>query len=97
MPQAKQPRWWVYILRCADGTLYTGITTDPARRLKQHNAGTASKYTRVRRPVVMARRERAKSHGDALRREFAIKKLPRAAKDALVAPRPKRDGGAKVK
>ena len=72
-------------MRCRDGTLYAGITTDPARRLKQHNAGTASKYTRSRRPVAMVYRERANTHGDALRRELAIKKLPRAAKDALVA------------
>ncbi len=77
--------WWVYILRCRDGTLYAGVTTDPARRLAQHNAGTASKYTRARRPVAMIYRERAKSHGDALRRELAIKKLSRAAKDTLVA------------
>lgn len=77
--------WWVYILRCKDGTLYTGVTTDLARRFKQHNAGTASKYTRSRRPVVMVYREPTKSHGDALRRELAIKKLPRAAKDALIA------------
>jgi putative endonuclease len=77
----------VYVLRCADGTLYTGITTDPARRLAQHNAGTASKYTRARRPVKMVYREPAPDHGDALRRELAIKKLPRAAKDALIKPR----------
>ena len=90
MPQAKKPRWWVYILKCADGTLYTGITTDVARRLLQHNAGAASKYTRSRRPVALAHRETAKTHGDALRREIAIKKLPSAAKDALVAKWAKR-------
>lgn len=90
MPQAKPPRWWVYMLACADGTLYTGVTTDTARRLAQHNAGTASKYTRARRPVALAYRERAASHGDALRREFAVKKLTRAAKDALVARYAKR-------
>mgnify|MGYP003340458047 CR=1 FL=1 len=45
MPKPK-PQWWVYVLRCRDGTLYTGVTTDPERRLAQHNAGTASKYTR---------------------------------------------------
>ena len=84
MPGAKTV-WWVYLLRCRDGTLYAGVTTDPARRLGQHNAGTASKYTRSRRPVAMVYRERARSHGDALRRELAIKKLPRAAKDVLVA------------
>lgn len=83
MPKAK-PKWWVYLLRCRDGTLYAGITTDPERRLKQHNAGTASKYTRSRRPVSMVYRERAKTHGAALRRELAIKKLSRAAKDSLI-------------
>lgn len=72
-------------MRCADGTLYTGITTDLKRRLKQHNAGTASKYTRARRPVSVAYRQTVKTHGDALRRELAIKKLSRAAKEALVA------------
>lgn len=89
-PKPKTVRWFVYILRCADGTLYTGITTDLGRRVKQHNAGTASKYTRARRPVAVAHREPAASHGDALRRERAIKKLPRAAKDALVAKRRRR-------
>lgn len=85
-----ESHWWVYVLRCADGTLYTGITTDPARRLAQHNAGTASKYTRARRPVKMVYREPAATHGDALRRELAIKKLPRAAKQVLIAKRRKR-------
>lgn len=83
MAKAK-PTWWVYLVRCRDGTLYAGITTDPERRLKQHNAGTASKYTRSRRPVAMVYRERAKTHGAALRRELAIKKLPRAAKEAFI-------------
>jgi putative endonuclease len=84
VPKAKV-KWWVYILNCTDGTLYTGVTTDCDRRLAQHNAGTASKYTRSRRPVTLVYRERAKSHGAALRREIAIKKLSRAEKDALVA------------
>ena len=89
MPRAKR-EWWVYVLRCRDGTLYTGVTTDLARRLAQHNAGTASKYTRSRRPVEMVYREPAKSHGDALRRELAIKALSRTAKDALVASQRRR-------
>lgn len=76
----RKPRWWVYVLRCADDTLYTGVTTDTDRRLGQHNAGTASKYTRSRRPVVIVHREAARGHGDALRREAAIKRLPRSAK-----------------
>ena len=89
MARVKQ-EWSVYILRCRDGTLYTGVTTDLARRLAQHNAGTASKYTRSRRPVAMVYRELAKNHGAALQRELAIKALPRAAKDALVATQRRR-------
>jgi putative endonuclease len=85
-----KPKWWVYVLRCADGTLYTGVTTDCERRLSQHNAGTASKYTRSRRPVTVVYREPARSHGAALRRELAIKKLSRAAKEALIATQPAR-------
>lgn len=84
----KPPPWWVYILRCADGSLYTGVTTDPARRLRQHNAGTASKYTRSRRPVVMVFREDGHTRGSALRRELHIKSLTRRAKMALVAAQP---------
>ncbi len=84
MPRTRA-RWWVYLLRCRDGSLYTGATTDPDRRLTQHNAGTASRYTRIRRPVLMVYMEAARSHSAALRREFAIKKLPRASKEALVA------------
>jgi putative endonuclease len=80
----------VYVLRCRDGTLYTGVTTDLVRRLAQHNAGTASKYTRSRRPVTMVYREPAKSHGAALRREIAIKRLPRSGKDALIASQRRR-------
>ena len=89
MPRAKA-QWWVYILRCRDGTLYTGVTTDLVRRPAQHNAGTASKYTRARRPVLVVYHEPAADHGAALRREIAIKKLSRAAKDALVAAQRRR-------
>ena len=75
--------WFVYILRCADDTLYTGITKDIERRCKQHNAAVASKYTRARLPVVLVYQETAASHGDALRRELAIKKLTRTAKESM--------------
>ena len=68
--------WLVYILRCRDGSLYTGITTDPPKRLKAHAAGRASKYTRSRLPVRLA--YQAKSR--ALKRAAAIKRLPRRAK-----------------
>ena len=79
-----RPTWWVYLVRCADGSLYAGVTTDPARRLSQHNAGTASKYTRSRRPVEMVYREKRRGRSDALRREAAVKALPRRAKLALL-------------
>ena len=79
-----QANWWVYLLRCADGTLYTGISTDPDRRLLQHNAGKASRYTRARLPVKMLWRESQASHGDALRRELAIKRLSRSEKEGLI-------------
>ena len=79
--------WIVYLLRCRDGSLYTGITNDLARRLAAHRAGTASAYTRSRRPVRLAYREGQPDRGAALRREAAIKRLPRAAKLALVRAR----------
>lgn len=77
-------KWIVYMLLCADGTIYTGVTTDPKRRLEQHNAGTASRYTRARRPVEMMHHESGHTRGGALSREAAIKRLPRAAKLLLV-------------
>ena len=75
-----EQKWYVYILRCADDSLYTGITNCLERRLKAHNAGTASKYTRVRRPVTLVYQEEAETKGNALRRELQIKALPRQKK-----------------
>jgi len=72
------------MLRCADGSLYTGITNDLARRLAAHRAGTASRYTRSRRPVRLVYRERRRSRSAALKREAAIKRLPRAAKLRII-------------
>jgi putative endonuclease len=86
-PRNPNPRWLVYILRCRDGSLYTGITNDLSKRLKAHAAGKASKYTRSRLPVKLAYREPQKSKSAALRREAAIKRLCRAEKDRLVAKR----------
>lgn len=80
---ADQDRWFVYILRCADGTLYTGITKDIDRRLDQHNAGTASRYTRCRLPVRLEYQENQSGQSPALKRELAIKKLTRRQKEAL--------------
>ncbi len=70
----------VYLLRCADGTLYTGITNDLPRRLQAHNAGKGAKYTRSRLPVCLYYSEQVPDKAEALRREHAIKRLPRADK-----------------
>jgi putative endonuclease len=76
--------FYCYILECADGTFYTGWTTDPPRREKQHNAGTGSRYTRLRRPVKMVYIEEQPDKSTALKRELAIKHLPREKKKQLV-------------
>ena len=76
--------WYVYILRCADGTLYTGITNDFQRRCQQHNEGKASRYTRCRRPVQLIYHETVASRSEALRREAAIKGLSRQQKECLL-------------
>ena len=75
--------WFVYIVRCADSSLYTGITKDVDRRLKQHNAGTASRYTRGRLPVSLEYQEEQPNQSMALKRELAIKVLSRKAKEAF--------------
>ena len=77
-------RWFVYIVRCADGSLYTGITNDLDRRLVQHNAGTASRYTRSRLPVTLEYEEEQPNKSTALKRELEIKALSRTAKEALI-------------
>jgi predicted GIY-YIG superfamily endonuclease len=77
-------RWFVYLLRCADGSLYTGITKDVVRRCAQHNAGTASRYTRGRLPVVLMYTEARGSKSEALKRELAIKALSRRQKKSLI-------------
>ena len=77
--------WFVYILSCADGSLYTGITNDLARRLKMHGAGRASRYTRSRLPVKLVYRERRADRSQALVRECAVKDLERSQKLDLIA------------
>ncbi len=77
-------KWFVYLLRCADGSLYTGIAKDVNRRSRQHNAGTASRNTRCRRPVEVVYREMHPSRGSALKREAAIKALTRRQKESLI-------------
>lgn len=86
MPRA----WQVYVLRCGDGTLYTGIARDADKRLAQHRAGKGARYTRGRGPLSMAYVEEAATHGEALRREAAIRRLGRAGKEALI-----KDGSAR--
>jgi putative endonuclease len=75
---------YVYLLRCADGTLYCGWTTDPERRERQHQAGTASRYTRRRRPVEIVWVRQVADRSAALREEWRIKQLTRDEKWALV-------------
>jgi len=76
--------WTVYILRCADQTLYTGIAKDLFRRVAQHNRGTGAKYTRGRTPVELVFAESMLCQGDALRREYAIKKMSAAEKMKMI-------------
>ncbi|MCD8382898.1 MAG: GIY-YIG nuclease family protein [Clostridiales bacterium] len=76
--------FYVYIVKCSDGTLYTGSTTNVSRRVRTHNAGKGAKYTRSRRPVALVYQEETESWPAALRREAAIKRLPRAKKIALI-------------
>jgi putative endonuclease len=75
---------YCYIVKCADGTLYTGWTTDPERRVTQHNKGIGAKYTSVRRPVKLVYLETHPNRTEAMKRELAIKKMKRAQKSKLV-------------
>jgi putative endonuclease len=74
---------FVYLLRCADSTLYCGWSTDPERRLRQHQAGTASRYTRTRRPVELVYQREFATRSEAMREEVRIKRLSVAAKRRL--------------
>jgi putative endonuclease len=76
--------FYCYILECADGTFYTGWTTDPPRREKQHNAGKGARYTSARRPVKLVYTEEQPDKISALKRELAIKALKREQKKKLV-------------
>ena len=77
--------WHLYILRCGDGTLYTGITTDVEKRFEAHQSGKGAKYTRGRGPLELVYRETCGTHSDALKREIQIKRLNREQKQALIA------------
>jgi len=76
--------WYLYILRCKDNTLYTGITTDVEKRLNTHRAGRGAKYTRGRGPLELVYQEQCGTHSDALKREYQIKILSRQEKEALI-------------
>lgn len=76
--------FYCYILECADGTYYTGWTTDPERRERQHNTGRGARYTKTRRPVKLVYLEPQPDRSTAQKREIKIKKLSRARKEALV-------------
>lgn len=81
--------WVLYILRCSGNTFYTGVTKDLERRLKMHNNGKASRYTRVRRPVELIYKEDCGSRARALTREYQVKALSRKEKEDLVECRKK--------
>lgn len=80
-----EKKHFVYILECADGTFYTGWTTDLTRRVEVHNSGKGAKYTRARRPVELVFFEEFDDKIEAQRREYAIKRLSRADKEKLIA------------
>lgn len=83
------PRWHVYMVRCADDSLYTGCTNDLARRVDAHNTGKGARYTRSRRPVQVVWSVRVKDRSAALSREARVKQLSRLEKLALVTKRRK--------
>ena len=76
--------WYVYIIKCSDGSLYTGVTIDINRRIGEHNAKKASNYTRVRTPVKLVHKENHPNRSSALKREAEIKSWPRNKKLALI-------------
>ena len=76
--------WKLYLLRCGDGTLYCGITTDVDARLEAHRSGRGAKYTRGRGPLELVYREECGDHSAALKREIAVKKLTRQEKEELI-------------
>jgi putative endonuclease len=77
---SSQSNWCVYILKCSDGTLYTGMTNNIEQRLEQHNAGKGAKYTRGRRPVILVKKFDVASKSEALKLEYKIKQLSKEEK-----------------
>ena len=79
-----ESKWYLYLLRCRDGSLYCGITTDVQKRLEQHRSGKGAKYTRGRAPLELVYTEECVDHSTALKRELAVKALPREEKLKLI-------------
>lgn len=85
LSETSESSWYVYMLQCADGSFYTGITTDVERRLHEHNhLNTAAKYTRARRPVHLVHQEESPSRSEAAKREYEIKQYNRNKKLKLI-------------
>ena len=84
MKVTQEPGFFCYIVECADGSLYTGWTVDPERRIKEHNAGRGALYTKWRRPVFLTYLEEVEDRSTALKREYSIKKMTRQKKLALI-------------
>ena len=91
-----EDKWYLYILRCGDHTLYTGITTDVEKRLEAHRRGKGAKYTRGRTPLELVYREELESHSLALKREAEVKKLTRTEKEKLIESAVISEGSGKI-
>lgn len=87
--------WYVYMVRCRDGSLYTGITNDLSRRVAAHSNGTGARYTRSRRPVTLVYSRRARDKSSALKTEYRLKQLSRSEKLALTTTSPARRKAAR--
>ncbi len=83
-PRSSRASWWLYIIRCADDSLYTGITTDVRRRLQQHRAGQGARYLKGRGPLTLVHQRPAGPRSEALRLEAQVKRLSKAQKEKLV-------------
>jgi putative endonuclease len=84
----EKDRCYTYMVRCSDGSLYTGWTNDLKKRITSHNAGKGAKYTKARRPVELVYYEEFQTREEAMKREYAIKQLSRKEKEALIKTRP---------
>ena len=76
--------WWVYIVKCSDGTFYTGVSNNLKARIKKHNSGEGAKYTQSRRPVELVYKEKSLDRSRSLKREIEIKKLKKSEKLELI-------------